>query len=265
MNKSQQTVLVFAGLDPSGGAGIQADIETMAGLKVHALPIITCLTVQDTKNAKRIESVDAQLLQQQLKTLLDDIPVKTIKLGLLSNIEIITLVSNTLKAQPSITVIFDPVLRAGGGARLTDAKTDLDSIIKAMREQIIPYTTIITPNSLEARLLTGEQDLNDCAKALLALGCKNVFITGEHENDPNQISNVLYTAQKQLSFNCSRLPHQYHGSGCTLASAISAFLAKGSSIEDAVEQAQKFTHSALQQAVKLGRHQYHPNRLNESL
>ena len=264
MDKSQQTVLVFAGLDPTGGAGIQADIETLACLKVHALPIVTCLTVQDTKNAKLIESVNAQLIQRQLEALLKDIPVKTIKLGLLSSIEIIKLVSNTLKAQPSITVIFDPVLRAGGGARLTDAKTDLDSIIKAMREQIIPYTTIITPNSLEARLLTGEQNLDDCAKALLALGCKNVFITGEHENDPNQITNVLYTPQKQLSSNWSRLPHQYHGSGCTLASAISAFLAKGSSIEDAVQQAQNFTDTALQQALKLGQHQYHPNRLADN-
>lgn len=264
-SNSQPTVLVFAGLDPTGGAGIQADIETLASLNVHALPIVTCLTVQDTQNAKRIESVDVQLLQQQVETLLDDIPAKAIKLGLLSSIEVISLVSNVLKAHPSTAVIFDPILRAGGGANLTAAQNDIDSILKVMREQVIPYTTLITPNSLEARLLTGEQDLDDCAKALLALGCKNVLITGEHEKAPDLISNVLYTAHNRVSYNWPRLPHHYHGSGCTLASAISAFLVKGSSIENAVEQAQKYTDATLQHAIKLGQHQYHPNRLAHNL
>lgn len=264
-SSSEPTVLVFAGLDPTGGAGIQADIETLAKLKVHALPIITCLTVQDTQNAKLIESIDVQLLQQQVDTVSRDIPVKAIKLGLLSNSNIVNLISDTLKTNQNVPIVFDPILKAGGGAKLTDNNTDIDSIIKAMREKIIPHSTIITPNSLEARLLTDKESLDDCAKALLALGCKNIFITGEHENDPNQITNVLYTAEKQLSFNKPRLPHQYHGSGCTLASAISAFLVKGASIEEAVQQAQDFTNTALKQAIKLGLHQYHPYRFSHNL
>jgi len=257
---ARPTVLVFAGLDPTGGAGIQADIETLVRLKVHALPIITCLTVQDSQNVKRVQTVDAQLLHQQVDVLVNDIAVNAVKVGLLFNSENINLVSNTLKTLPSIPVIFDPVLKAGGGANLTDASTEIDNIIKQMREQIIPYTTIITPNSLEARLLTGEQDLDDCAKALITLGCENVLITGEHEKDPDKIKNVLYTNQNSLCFDWPRLPHQYHGSGCTLASAISAYLVNGESVINAVQQAQSFTNSALQNAVKLGQHQYHPNR-----
>ena len=256
---SQDTVLVFAGLDPTGGAGIQADIETLARLEVHALPILTCLTVQDTQNVKLVQSVNVELLQSQIQCLLNDIHINGIKLGLLSNSEIISLVSETLQSNPSIPVVFDPILKAGGGANLNSAD-DINSIIKLMREKIIPYSTIITPNSLEARLLTGEKNLDDCANALLALGCKNVLITGEHENNPKLVTNILYSSENKLSFNWPRQPHQYHGSGCTLASAICAFIVKGSSIEEAVQLAQNFTDTALQQAVKLGQHQYHPNR-----
>jgi len=257
------SALVFAGLDPTGGAGISADIETFSNLNVHALPIITCLTVQDTRNVKHLQSVDIQLLQQQLETLLQDISFQVIKLGLLSSIEIIDLVANTIKSQSNIPVIFDPILKAGGGANLSN--TTVDTIIKSMRENIIPHTTLMTPNSLEARLLTGKEELNDCAKELSNLGCQHILITGEHENDPEQITNTLYTSDNKgclthTTYQWPRLPHQYHGSGCTLASAISAYIASSLTINDAVQQAQQFTHSSLQQAIQLGQGQYHPNR-----
>lgn len=263
-SKSYPSVLVFAGLDPTGGAGISADIETLSYLKVHPLPIVTCLTVQDTINVKRLEPVDAHLLQQQLDTLKDDIGFNVIKLGLLSSLEIIDLVYQTIKTQIKIPVVFDPILRAGGGANLMNNKAD--SIIKAMREKIIPYCSIITPNSLEARLLTNKENLDDCAKVLFDLGCENSLITGEHEHDPQQITNILYTADEiknnisSTHYHWPRLPNQYHGSGCTLASAISGYLAKGCSIKDAVQQAQDFTNSTLQNAIPLGQGQYHPNR-----
>lgn len=264
-NNQRATVLVFAGLDPTGGAGIQADIETMACLDVHCLPIITCLTVQDTQNAKQIQSVDACLLQQQLDTLLKDVPIHAIKLGLLSNIEIINLVSALIIANPTIPVVFDPILKAGGGAILNDATDDVNDIINAMVEKIIPYTTVITPNSLEARLLTHKESLDDCASVLLKLGCENILITGEHENNPKQITNTLYSSNTQDAFIWPRLPHQYHGTGCTLASAVSAFIVKGFSIKEAAQQAQAFTDATLQQAVKLGQHQHQPNRISKRL
>jgi len=263
------TVLVFAGLDPTGGAGIQADIETLSRLQIHALSIVTCLTVQDTHNVIQVQSTDALIIQQQIDTLLKDIQPRAIKLGLLSSVTIINIVSATLKdslkSSPDLDIIFDPILRAGGGAKLTADNTPTEKIIAAMREKIIPYSTIITPNSLEARLLTGKQALADCAASLLELGCKHVLISGEHENNPDEIINTLYStgnSEPQI-FRWTRLPHQYHGSGCTLASALAAYLAKNNSIQDAAKKAQTYTDSALRHAVKLGQGQYHPNRIEE--
>ncbi len=270
-NKSNKaiTVLVFAGLDPTGGAGIQADIETLSSLQIHALPIVTCLTVQDTHNVRQIQTIAPPIIQQQINVLLNDIQPSAIKLGLLSSIEIINIVSdtikNTLKIHPDLPVIFDPILRAGGGAELTSDNTNIEQLITAMREKIIPYSALITPNSLEARLLTGQQTLADCADALLELGCKHVLITGEHENNSDKITNTLYSKRtsgknKQHACHWKRLPHHYHGSGCTLASALAAHLAKGISIQEAAEKAQTYTDFTLRHAIKLGQGQYHPNR-----
>ena len=258
------TVLVFAGLDPTGAAGIQADIETLASLQVHALPIVTCLTVQDTHNVSQIQTVDSQFIAQQLETLLNDIPINAIKLGLLADTKIIDVISQQLKKirqhQPGIPIIMDPILRAGGGANLTTENNTLKQIIRALREKIIPYCSMLTPNSLEAALLTGQQNLTDCAKNLLELGCEHVFITGEHENNPDTISNTLYSSSEQQHFDWQRQPHQYHGSGCTLASAISAYLAKKETTINAVQKAQAYTDTVLRKAIKLGQGQYHPDR-----
>ncbi|VAW93726.1 Hydroxymethylpyrimidine phosphate kinase ThiD [hydrothermal vent metagenome] len=263
------SVLVFAGLDPTGSAGIQADIETLSHLQIHALPIVTCLTVQDTHNVSHVQTVDTLVVQQQIDTLLKDIQPSAIKLGLLSSIEMINIVSDILKGclqnHPNLAIIFDPILRAGGGAELASNNTDIEQLISAMREKIIPHSTVITPNSLEARLLTGQQTLADCADALLELGCKHVLISGEHENNPDEIINTLYSEgnPEQQVLCWKRLPHQYHGSGCTLASALAAYLAKNDSIQDAVKKAQTYTNTVLRHAVKLGQGQYHPNRIEE--
>jgi len=261
LNKAT-SILIFAGLDPTGGAGIQADIETLSSLQVHALPIVTCLTVQDTHNVSRIETIDIAIMEQQLEVLLSDIQPDAIKLGLLSSVEIVHLVAKTIKnIQADIPIIFDPILRAGGGAELISGNNNIEQIISAMQEKIIPLSTVITPNSLEARLLTSQQDLKNCAETLLKIGCKHVFITGEHENNPDEIINTLYSKNKPHEFKWQRLAHQYHGSGCTLASALTAFLVQGNSVEEAIVKSQKYTDTALRQAVKLGQGQYHPNRL----
>ena len=158
-SNNHPTVLVIAGLDPTGGAGVSADIETLTNLNVHALPIVTCLTVQDTQNVKQVVSTEPQLIQQQIELLAKDISFDAIKLGLLSSVGIINLVSEILQTQPKIPIIFDPILKAGGGANL--ANNSKDDIIKAMREKIIPFATIITPNSLEARSLTDKSSIDE--------------------------------------------------------------------------------------------------------
>ena len=246
---------------------MSADIETLTNLKVHALPIITSLTVQDTLNVKQLNSIDSSLLKQQYETLERDIPFKVIKLGLLSSIEIVHVVSGILQSQPSIPVVFDPILRAGGGGNL--ATSDLTQLIEAMQESILPFTTVVTPNTHEANLLSGNNEtlppLNKQAETILNTGCKHVFITGEHENQAEQITNRLFHKDKnntlqQIDTQWPRLPQQYHGSGCTLAAAISGYLAQGHTVESAIQKAQQFTHNALEQAVSLGKGQYHPYR-----
>jgi len=266
-NYTANTILVFAGLDPSGGAGISADIETLSNLNTHTLPIVTCLTVQDTKNVKRVEPVEKNLLQQQVETLTQDIAFQAIKIGLLSNADIIELVAQTLTIFPDIPVIFDPILRAGGGTRVTHG--DANNIVKLMREKIIPHTTLITPNSLEARMLVDKKNLNDCAEELIQLGCKNVLITGEHENDPITVSNTLYSVDDRgllnsIFYRYPRLPHKYHGSGCTLASASSVYLSQNMPIAKAAQCAQDFTYNTLIHAKQLGKTQFHPDRTIKS-
>jgi len=259
------TVLVIAGLDPTGGAGIQADIETLSSLQVHALPIVSCLTVQDTSNVKQLQSIDAPLIHQQINTVIQDISINAIKLGLLSNIDVINTVHETILKLNNIPLIVDPVLKAGGGKDLNASNISIDKLIEAFREKIIPYTTVITPNSIEARLLTGKQNLDDCADDLIKLGCKHVFITGEHENAVDKITNVLYSQNSQQSFQWQRLANKYHGSGCTLASAIAAYLVTEQPVREAVQLAQKYTDNTLRHAIQLGKTQLHPNRFKNEL
>jgi len=249
-------VMALSGLDPTGGAGIQADIEAIASMGCHTLPVITALTVQNSQNVIRFESVAPLLLIEQTRAVLEDIPVRAIKLGMLGNTQTIEAIHSILQDYPDIPVVLDPVIAAGGGAALSENET-----IQAMRELLFPLTTIITPNSEEARLLARQADtLDACAEQLQDMGCEYVLITGTHEATP-EVTNTLYTNHRRLeSFSWDRLPHSYHGSGCTLAACISALLAHGLEPFNAVHEAQEFTWQSLQQGFRPGRGQYFPDR-----
>lgn len=251
------TVMVFAGNDPSGGAGISADIEAIVSMGGHALPVITALTVQDTQNVKRFESVDAGLLIEQARAVLEDIPVSAFKLGMLGSVEIVEAVHSILVDYPDCPVVLDPVLRAGGGTDLAD-----EELIDAMIELLFPLTTVLTPNSQEARRLAHEADtLDACAHELLDMGCEYVLITGTHENTPHVI-NSLYANHRLLeSFTWERLPEVYHGSGCTLSSAIAGLLGHGLDPFTAVHEAQEYVWETLNHGYRLGMGQRLPNRL----
>lgn len=255
MNNSPPAVLCLAGHDPSGGAGIQADIETLASLGCHALTVITCLTEQDTGNVRRIIPQSPENLTSQVETLLSDIPVKAIKIGLLGHVSIADSVRQILQKHRGIPVIFDPVLAAGGGTDLSN-----EGIIALINEWIEPLTTVLTPNSLEARRLTGRHELGECASVLLNKGCEYVLITGTHENSP-EVSNRLYHNGECIkSYSYHRLPFSYHGSGCTLSSAIAANIARGMNVIDAVREAQDYTWNALAHGYRPGRGQHLPKR-----
>lgn len=267
MQATVPTVMCFSGLDPTGGAGIQADIEALASHGCHTCPIVTTLTVQDSHDVQHVQPVDATLLIEQARAVLEDINVSAFKLGLLGNVFIIEAIHTLLKDYPGIPVILDPVLASGAGtsfsySKETDSQASDSEVLDAMISLLLPLTTIITPNVHEARALAPEADnLSACAMAILEHGCEFVLITGTHGNTP-EVINTLYGNNRQLeTFNWERLPDSYHGSGCTLASSIAGLLAQGNEPLSAVHEAQEYTWESLKQGYRIGLGQHFPNRL----
>ena len=250
-------VMSFSGNDPSGGAGIQADIEALVSHGCHTAPVITALTIQDTNDILGYTPLDTALIVEQARTVLEDMPVSVFKIGLLGSSEAVEAVHSVLTDYPDIPVVLDPVLTTGNGSELAD-----DEAIEALSSLLLPQTTVLTPNSLEARTLAPEADtLDACAMALLEHGCEFVLITGSHENTPT-VQNSLYGNHRLLeTFNWDRLNNTYHGSGCTLASSIAGLLAQGLEPFTAIHEAQEYTWQALQQGYRIGMGQYLPNRL----
>ncbi len=256
-------VLTLAGSDPSGGAGIQADILTLASLGCHPLSVITAITVQDTVGVDDFMVLDSDLVNDQARFLLEDIPVLVFKIGMLGSVENVAVVAQLIADYPDVPVVLDPVLRSGGGHELAD-----DDLIAAMRDLLIPQVSIITPNSMEARRLAmndpdedEELSLDEAAKRLLALGCPHVLITGTHENT-KEVINSLYSPNGIVRADrWERLPGSYHGSGCTLASAIAGMLATGLMLPEAVREAQEYTYQSLVAGFRPGMGQTIPDRM----
>ena len=257
---SPPVVLTFAASDPSGGAGIQADLMTISSMGCHALSVVTALTVQDTIGIDSVLAIDGDWVEDQARTILEDMPVDAFKIGLLGSIENIAVIAGILADYPDIPVVLDPVLASGRGDELTD-----EDMISAIQEMLLPQTTVLTPNSIEARRLAQNDDeddlpLEECARRLIAFGCKYVLITGTHENTP-QVVNDLYNEDGVIrSDRWDRLPGSYHGSGCTLASAVAAGLAGGLSVDDAVREAQDYTWKTLAAGFRPGMGQFIPDR-----
>ena len=254
-------VLAFAASDPSSGAGIQADLLTLASLGCHPLTAITAITVQDTVGVQSVHPVAAELLEQQARTILEDMPVAAFKIGVLGSVENVLTVAEIVGDYPETPLVFDPVLASGRGDELSG-----EEIICAIREMLLPQTTIITPNAPEARRLAeSDEDENEpaldvCAQRLIDMGAQYVLITGTHENTP-EVINTLYGPDGIIRHDrWERLPGSYHGSGCTLASAIAGCLAGGASIEDAVRDAQDYTWQTLKNGFRGGMGQLIPDR-----
>jgi len=250
-------ILAIGGHDPGGGAGIQADIEAVAANGCHCTSAITCITFQDSCNVQALAPLPAQQVLAQVEAVLADCRVRAIKIGLIGSVEITEALAGLLESHPQIPLVLDPVLAAGGGTPLAG-----QLLLETIRQRLLPLTTLITPNSPEARRLAdGPQTLEQCATQLLQQGSQGVLITGTHEAD-EQVINTLYLADgRRQRSNWQRLPGEYHGSGCTLAAAVAAGLAQGKSLEDAVNAALTFTWQSLAQGFRSGRCQSLPNRL----
>ena len=211
-------VMTLAGNDPTGGAGLQADIEAILSMGCHAAPVVTAVTVQDTANVLGVTSVPAEFVIEQARAVLEDMPVAAFKIGLIGSVENAEVIHSLLNDYPRIPVILDPVLASGSGTELAE-----DGLIEAMLELLVPIATVMTPNSLEAhRLAPGSDTLEACAMSLLDRGAEFVLVTGTHEGTP-EVHNTLYGNHRRLeTFTWPRLEGSFHGSGCTLASAIAA-------------------------------------------
>jgi len=253
-------VLTFAASDPSGGAGVQADLLTLSSMGCHPLSVITALTVQDTAGVEGVLAIDSDWVADQARALLEDVPVDAFKVGMLGSVENIAAIAEIISDYPDVPLVLDPVLASGRGDELAT-----DDMAQALRELLLPQTTILTPNSMEARRLADIDDddasLFACATKLVEAGCEYVLVTGTHEATP-QVVNTLYGKRGVVREDTwPRLPHTYHGSGCTLASAIAAMLANGLDLPEAVREAQDFTWHALEKAYRPGMGQHLPDRL----
>jgi hydroxymethylpyrimidine/phosphomethylpyrimidine kinase len=261
MPDAPPVVLAIAATDPSGGAGLQADILTLSSMGCHPLSVVTAITVQDTVGVEELLPLDPEWVAAQARCVLEDMPVAAFKIGLLGSIEIIATIAEVVSDYPDIPLVLDPVLASGRGDELAT-----DEIVSALKELLIPQTTVITPNSIEARRLTQEDEnehpeLAECAKRIISMGCEYVLITGTHENSP-QVVNTLYDQNGMVrSDPWRRLSGSFHGSGCTLASAVAATLANGLSIAEAVKDAQEYTWHSLKSAFRPGMGQFIPDRL----
>lgn len=255
MTTQKPVVLVIAGHDPVGGAGMQADIEAIAALGAHAATAITALTVQDTRNVSSFRLTDGDLLRAQIDAILGDLAPAAVKIGMIGSAANARIIAAALRRLPGVPVVLDPVLVAGGGGTLA-----LDDLLRVLVGELFPLATLVTPNGPEARALAGSDTLADCAQALLRAGAAQVLITGGHEPG-EQVVTRLYGTDGELDCHVQpRLPGNYHGSGCTLAAATAALLARGHGVRDAVREALAYTGRALAQAQQPGHGQAIPGR-----
>ena len=265
-------VLVFAGTDPTGGAGLQADILTLASLGCHPLSVVTAVTVQDTVGVDDFLPLEAEWIADQARSVLEDMPVAAIKIGMIGSVEAVAAIAEVVSDYPDIPLVLDTVLSSGRGDPLAN-----EELMNALIDLLFPQTTVLTPNSLEARRLADESveegdedaadpeaddpDLDECARRLIDLGCEFVLITGAHEQGA-QVVNTLYNTRGVVHREAwERLPGSYHGSGCTLAAALAGFLALGQDVAEAAKEAQAYTWQTLKHAYRPGMGQFIPDRM----
>lgn len=250
-------MLVIAGHDPTGGAGIIADAQAISAMGAHPVTVVSALTEQDTRRVSGFEVVDAELVLRQIETLTKDINFAAVKVGMLASNSLVQAVAPVLR-NLQIPIVFDPVLASGAGDSLAD-----DGLVDVICESLLPYVEIVTPNIPELFCLTGldnkqtSEQFDAAARCLLKTGVKHVLLTGTHAKSVD-VCNRLYPLNK--SYVWPRLEGEFHGSGCTLSSAISALLANGAPLETAVEEAQEFVWNSLANAYRISGGQSIPRR-----
>lgn len=251
-------VLIFAGSDPSGGAGLQADIQAVTTVGTHPLSVITALTVQNNDRVFAVHPVPAALVREQAQALVDKIDIAAVKIGIVGNRAnaeaIAEIVRQLQQRQPNVQVVLDPVLASGHGDALST-----EDAVQAITP-LFSVATLITPNLPEAiALCNGDRRLDTQVETLLRI-CPNIFIKGGHETGTVDITNRWFSTQESRSWTWPRLPDTFHGTGCTLASFIAALLANDKTMPEAIDLAQAYCHQALESAYTIADGQRIPNR-----
>jgi hydroxymethylpyrimidine/phosphomethylpyrimidine kinase len=244
--------LTVAGSDPSGGAGIQADLKTFSSLKVYGMAVIAALTAQNTLGVSAVSEISPDFLARQLDAVLTDIPPDAVKTGMLLNAATVEVVARKIKQHGVTNLVVDPVMVSTSGAQLLNADA-----IGMFRQSFLPLALLITPNIEEARSLTGRniqtvEDMEEAALQIHGMGARNVLIKGGHLSG-NEATDVLFDGQDFTHFASGRIAGgDTHGTGCVLSAAITAFLAKGSSVQEAVRLAKEFVTNAIKNSLRIG-------------
>ena len=260
--RPKSKILIIAGSDSSGGAGIQADLKTVTSLGSYGMTAITAVTVQNTTGVKSVVSIDPKKIYEQIVFSSEDIKPDAIKIGMLHSTEVIKKVLKALKKIKVKKIILDPVMIAKGGARLIDKKA-----INILKKELIKKVDLITPNIPEAEVLAEikintVEDMMLAANKLITLGAKNVLIKGGHLNKKKLFDIFLSKKDFKIFESKKFITKNTHGTGCTLSSAITTFYSCGKSIKKSCELAIKYVNSAIKSNPKLGKGHGPINHLN---
>ena len=251
--KPKSKVLIIAGSDSSGGAGIQADIKTVTALGSYAMTAVTAVTAQNTEGVKKITPIPTKNVQKQIIMVLDDMRPNAIKIGMLHNVNIITCVCNILKRYKLKNVVLDPVMIAKGGTQLINSNS-----INYLKKMLLPLCDVVTPNIPEAEVLTGysistKEDMIKAAKKILNMGSKNVLLKGGHFKN-KMIFDILVTKKKIKVFKKRKIrTKNTHGTGCTLSSALATYLSQRKNIYNSCKMSLRYVDEAITYAPGYGK------------
>lgn len=247
-------VLTIAGFDPSSGAGVTADIKTIAAHQCYGISCITALTVQSTTGVRRIQPVDAEIIRESLEMLLEDVEIAAVHIGMLGNEAVVHTVGEILKKRKLPNIVIDPIVRSSSGTALLNSQG-----INALKEILFPMATVITPNVDEAVVLTklpvsNEAEMKLAAVALHALGAKSVVITGGHLSKATDLLSIQQGTIQQQVFDSEKIPsNSTHGTGCAFSTSLACNLALGKDLPEAVRLAKGYVEAAISHAYPLGK------------
>lgn len=247
-----KTALTIAGSDSGGGAGIQADLKTFSAHGVYGMSVITAVTAQNTQGVLAIQDIDQEIIEKQLEAVFEDLPVNSVKIGMVSKIETIQAIRNKLTYYKPEFIVLDPVMVSKSGHHLLKEESTA-----TLLELLLPLATIITPNLPEAEVIVGREihthkEMEEAAVEIYQMGPKNVFIKGGHLKE--DATDILYDGEKFTYFKQQRIDTKNtHGTGCTLSSAMASNLALGYSIEESVKKAKEYITLAIEHSLDIGK------------